>query len=224
MLTTTAASIQTATSPSSSALAAAALHAAPQSPPFLAAPLLHDVDITGGHLCTDLSASAISATRRARATYSPSKEPRSAADTAALWSVLPLPLARFRVVLDCGGGSEEDRQLRRACFSQWDGNGSGRLSLSEISTGVRAVLVQAYGRRGMALHSRYFRSLLRAFAEPLPTRAAATDASRYPLRPRPPPNGHARRRSASNSSESSARRLAAMRHGTSCSGPSTQSA
>lgn len=187
MLTTTAASIQTATSPSSSALAAAALHAAPQSPPFLAAPLLHDVDITGGHLCTDLSASAISATRRARATYSPSKEPRSAADTAALWSVLPLPLARFRAVLDCGGGSEEDRQLRRACFSQWDGNGSGRLSLSEISTGVRAVLVQAYGRRGMALHSRYFRSLLRAFAD-----ATADESSRnrrlpLPAPPTPPP-------------------------------------
>ena len=126
---------------------------------YLAAPKLWYVDVVGGPFATE-SAVALAATRRARLALQPPAQPK---ELEAAWAQLPPALARVRAVFDMDDAVH--RQRRRLLFREWDGNGSGRLSRANLTSGMLRSLCGAYGHAGTGLYHRYYRSLAKAIED-----------------------------------------------------------
>ena len=130
---------------------------------FLAAPNLHTIDIDGGKCVSSYGRQIVAAARRARQALAPPSEAEKSRLAKAATKV-PAALDRFRRAIDVGeSNSAVDVQARRALFQQWDGNGSGAISLAELGTGILGTLTNAHAKAGNALYHRFYRLYIRAF-------------------------------------------------------------
>ena len=131
---------------------------------FVAAPQLYILDLEqpGNAKISAHAQQAVAAACRARKAIAPISE----ADLERIVNAakMPAPLTRFRASIDYGDGvSASMVEKRDALFADWDGNGSGAISLNELGTGLLKTLSLSYGKGANKLYHRYYRSYIRAF-------------------------------------------------------------